>query len=172
MLAAAVLGLLTSCSQAPPPDALAEGRPFPILALTGLDGGQVALDDFRGRLVVLNVWATWCAPCRRELPSLERLAGKLDPARFSIIGLSVDRDIDFARDYLREHGIGLTSYIDPGGALAEGRLGIRVYPDTFVISPTGTLLRRIVGERDWDDPAMAEILEAAYRGDTARLRDV
>lgn len=167
-----VLLLLTACGQSPPADALSEGRRFPPLTLTGFDGERLSVDSLRGRLVVLNVWATWCAPCREELPSLERLSRRLDGSRFAVIGMSVDSDAAFAQDYLDEHGVTFPNYIDLNARLAESRLGIRAYPDTFIISPHGELMRSIVGAREWDDPAMVERLRAAFRGDAAALEDV
>lgn len=163
---------LTACGQAPPPDALVEGRRFPALTLTGFDGSAEPLERYRGRLLILNVWATWCAPCRQEMPALERLHRRLDPARFAVVGLSVDADGDIAQEFLLKLGITFPSYLDADGALARRVLEIRVYPDTFIISPEGVLLRRIVGERDWDRPELPAILEAAAGGNPGRLQDV
>jgi thiol-disulfide isomerase/thioredoxin len=163
---------LSACGQAPPPDSLIEGRRFPALTLTNFDGSRETMESYRGRLVILNVWATWCAPCRQEMPALERLHRKLDPARFAVIGLSVDSEGDIAQEFLRERGISFKSYLDADAALARRLLEIRVYPDTFIIAPDGVLLRRIVGERDWDRPELPEILQAAAGGSPGRLQDV
>src|SRR3989304_1267394 len=88
-MAVFVILVMHGCSQAPPSDALREGSLFPPLVLKGLDGNEYAIDSLRGRVVVLNVWATWCAPCRRELPSLERLSRLIDPQRFVVAGPAV-----------------------------------------------------------------------------------
>lgn len=167
-----LVAVLSACGQTPPPDALVEGRRFPPLTLSNFDGSHESMERYRGKLVVLNVWATWCAPCRQELPGLERLHHKLDPARFAVIGLSVDSEGDIAQEYLLEQGITFKSYLDAGAALARRLLEIRVYPDTFIISPEGVLLRRIVGERDWDRPELVDILDAAAGGSSGRLQDV
>ncbi len=163
---------LPGCDQTAPPDRLVEGRPFPPLVLTGFNGERQPLDEYRGKLVILNIWATWCPPCRAELPSLDRLNEALDPGKFVVIGLSVDSDRDIALEFYRDRGIRFTSFIDPDGEISKGLLGIRVYPDTFLISPQGRLIRRIVGERVWDDPAMIEALNKAYAGDTASLENI
>jgi len=162
--------VLFACSQAPPPDGLREGSLFPSLILTRLDGEEVSIDSFRGKFVVLNIWATWCAPCRRELPSLERLHHLIDPKRFVIVGLSVDNDILQAREYLIDKHITFASYIDQDMKLATDIFGIRIYPDTLLISPQGVLLRRIAGEREWDDPKIIKALEEAYEGNNEMLR--
>jgi thiol-disulfide isomerase/thioredoxin len=171
LLALLLALLLSACHQAPPPDELVEGRLFPELALADFHGqGKGSLDSYRGRLVVLNVWATWCPPCRKELPSLERLHAGLDSARFAVLGVSIDADADIAQEYLLERGIAFTNYWDRDGRTAKGVLGIRAYPDTFVISPTGVLLRKLAGERDWSDPRLVSALEAAFAGDASALR--
>jgi thiol-disulfide isomerase/thioredoxin len=166
------LMVLAACGQTPPPDDLVEGRRFPELTLSNFDGSREALASYRGRLLVLNVWATWCAPCRQELPGLERLHRKLDPARFAVVGLSVDSEGDIAQEFLLGQGITFKSYLDKDAALARRLLEIRAYPDTFIISADGVLLRRIVGERDWDRPELVDILRAAAAGSPARLQDV
>ncbi len=165
-----LLPLLMACGRGPAGDDLVEGRFFPPLLLQSLYGEErKAIADYRGRLVILNVWATWCPPCRRELPGLQRLQDRLDPGQYVVLGLSVDDDADFAREYLLERGIVFENFIDAGGRDARRLLGIRAYPDTFVISPDGVLLRSIAGERDWDAPAVAQALEAAFAGDAAAL---
>lgn len=170
MGAGVLLALLVACAQGPAPDDLIEGRYFPPLVLHGFDGEPAtSIADYRGRLVVLNVWATWCPPCRKELPSLERLQAQLGDETFAVVGLSVDNDADIAQEYLLERGITFPNFLDLQGRDAKRLLGIRIYPDTFIISPDGVLLRSLVGERDWDDPAVAGALRAAREGDTAAL---
>lgn len=167
-----LLPLLVACDQGPPADRLIEGRPFPHLLLHEFGGDTRAIEDYRGRLVILNIWATWCPPCRRELPSLERLHARLDPEHFAVIGMSVDGDADIAQEYLFDRGISFKSYLDLEGKAAVAILDIRIYPDTFIISPDGVLLRKIVGERAWDDPGLVEALEAARKGDVSGLRNL
>lgn len=158
-----------ACGQEPPPDRLIEGRPFPRLVLHQFDDGERSIAEYQGRIVVLNVWATWCPPCRKELPDLERLHESLDPERFVVLGMSVDGNADIAQEYLLEHGITFENYIDLGGEIASEILEIRVYPDTFILSADGILLRKLVGERDWDDPGMIDALRSASHGDTSGL---
>ena len=98
LLLAAALG---GCAQhSAPPDHIVTGQPFPTLQVNDLEGRAAVLAAERGKLVVLNVWATWCAACRKELPSLQRLSGDLDPRRFAVIGLSLDNDAHDVREYL------------------------------------------------------------------------
>ncbi|NOY63207.1 MAG: TlpA family protein disulfide reductase [Gammaproteobacteria bacterium] len=155
----------SACSEPPPPEkGLIEGKRFPAIMLTGLDGSQTPLEQYRGKVVMLNVWATWCAPCRSELPSLEKLMGALDRERFAVLLMSVDDDELPVREYLIDRGVRLMSFIDKTMAIAQQQLAISAYPSTFLISRDGVLLRQIIGARQWHDPATIEMLEAAYDG--------
>lgn len=107
---------------------------------------------------MINVWATWCAPCRHEMPSLQRLANQLGRERLELVGLSVDTDEHVVREYLIENKIHFPSFLDINFASANGVFGIRVFPSTFFLSPEGTLLKVVEGWRDWDSQEMvAEI---------------
>ena len=150
---------------------LMPGDPFPELVLPGLDRDDLSISQLRGKVVVLNVWATWCAPCRRELPSLQRLGEQLDGERFEVLGLSVDDAKHEPREYLIDRKIKLVSYIDLDMSIAS-KLGVQVYPDTYLIGPDGRLLMNIEGEREWDSPQVIAALEAAYAGDMAPLQGI
>lgn len=176
LLPALLTGLLmalSGCEQSPPPDALREGALFPNLRLTGLTVPDIRLGDLRGRFVVLNVWATWCPACRRELPSLVRLQRGIATEHLTVLTLSVDDDAELAQEYLRQRDIDLPAYIDRGQDIAHRLLGIRVFPDTFIIGPDGRLLRRIVGEMDWDRPdVVARLRRAAVAGDEQAITGI
>ncbi len=169
--------LLTACEMGQEPVAdsshrIKPGEPFPEVVLAGLDREDLPIAQLRGKLVVLNVWATWCRPCRNELPSLQRLAEQLDPERFAVLGLSVDDDKHHPREYLIDRKIRLVSYIDLQMEIARDRLGVQGYPDTYLIGPDGRLLISIEGEREWDSPVVIAALEAAYAGDAASLQGI
>ena len=170
--AIAMMCALAGCSESKPPDRLVMGQAFPALSLQGIDGKQIPLAAFHGKLVVLNVWATWCPPCRKELPSLQRLSHSLDDKRFAIVGLSLDQDNVAVREYLHDRGVTYVNFLDRNLDIAKNVLGMKAYPDTFFIGPDGTLLGRVVGAIDWDNSRMLQALEAAYRGDGDSLRDL
>ncbi|MBI3773740.1 MAG: TlpA family protein disulfide reductase [Gammaproteobacteria bacterium] len=170
--AVGLLLMLVACDSAPPPltDRLSYDRPLPALKLTSLDGSAASLVDYRGKLVVLNIWATWCEPCRRELPNLQALSESLDPERFAVLGLAEDDDPHLVREYLNDKGVRFPNYVDPGRALATDVLGVQVFPYTLLIAPDGTFIERVPGPREWQQPEVRQRLERAFRGDYTALR--
>ncbi|MGY2077652.1 TlpA family protein disulfide reductase [Blastococcus sp. SYSU DS0828] len=121
------------------------GSPAPALAGATLDGGHVDLADLRGSVVLVNVWASWCAPCREEMPLLVETARQWGPQGLRVVGIDVNDDDDAAREFLA--GVGGTpfpSVADPDGRLAVewGTTGV---PETFVVDRDGTVVARRVG---------------------------
>lgn len=156
LLTAVVLvigGAFIIAKQAPDPvDPVSLGERLPGMQLHRLDGAIQRFDAYRGKTTIVNIWATWCAPCRAELPSLQRLRDQLDPGRYAVIGISIDEDPDFVREYLRDLGVTYANYLDRTRGLTDGVLGVRSYPQTLFIGPDGRLLQRVVGSREWDHP--------------------
>lgn len=150
------------------PVAADTGARLPAFILTGLDGAASDFRDYAGRGVVLNVWATWCAPCRAELPSLQRLSERLDPARFAVVAVSVDEDPDFVREYLRDLGLGLDVYIDKDRSVTRGLLGVVSLPQTLLVRDDGSLDRRVEGLTDWSLPENQELAQALWRSARSR----
>lgn len=144
------------------PQQLVEGKAFPAVTLKTLSGGSVPLQSLHGKLLILNVWATWCQPCRREMPSLQRLSQMLDPQRFAVLGLSIDGDELLASEFLISNHVSFDNYFDRNGKLSQ-QLGVSAYPETFLIAQDGTLVKRILGQQDWNSPGMIKELEAAYQ---------
>ena len=163
LLAAVALGL-AACDKpalnARANATLVPGSRFPAMLLDHIAGGADAQGPFQGKKLVLNIWATWCPPCRQEMPSLDRLSKLLDPVRFAVLGLSVDADRLLAAEFLVQQGIGFRNYFDPEGHLSQ-QLSLKVYPQTFVIAPDRKVLHSIAGQREWDSPAMVSLLQAS-----------
>lgn len=161
--AIALLALLGACDKPAAPLVVGEDKAFPELVLTDLKGTQVSTQAFRGKLLVLNVWASWCPPCRKEMPSLERLSKAVDDGHIVVVGMSIDGDAKVARDFLSQNGITFRNFIDAEKKIADA-LGVHAYPETFLIAPDGKLVRKIMGEQDWSSPAMLQVLDDAYKG--------
>lgn len=163
-LLAAVALIFGGCSSTDRADsgALIGGQlPSPAGILT-LAGDPLTSFSDPDRVVVLNIWATWCAPCRRELPSLEKLSDALDGTRFAVVGLSIDEDSRQVREYLASKEISYPNYIDHGGRWVQQLEWIPAYPATLVLGRGGDILAVIKGERTWHTAQTVAALEKAW----------
>ena len=136
-------------------------RPAPDFVLTSFDGQRIQLSDFRGRIVVLNFWATWCPPCRVEAPVLQRAAERLESADVTILGIDVWDDQAAAIEFLNEMGVTYPNAEDTT-RLIPVEFGVTGLPETFVIDRQGVLVRRWVGpltDEDLDE-LLAPVLAA------------
>ncbi|MDD3447934.1 MAG: TlpA disulfide reductase family protein [Gammaproteobacteria bacterium] len=130
-----------------------EGRPAAApLALPDLEGGTVRLADLRGRWVLVNFWAAWCAPCRREMPSMERAWRTLRPAGLELLAVHAGPSAAAARKFLDQVPVGFTVVVDE--ALGVAGWDIPGLPVTYLVDPRGRLAAVAVGDREWDSPAM------------------
>ncbi|MGV3548723.1 TlpA family protein disulfide reductase [Rhizobium sp.] len=131
-----------------------------ILTFVDQDGKVGTLDDFRGGYVLLNVWATWCAPCRKEMPSLDRLQAARGGPDFKVVALSIDRGgIEQVRPFYEEIGIkNLGTFLDqPGASMKAFRIvGL---PTTLLIGKDGKELARWVGPKEWDEPGTVKEID-------------
>ena len=138
---------------------------LPEIRFQGADGKSYTLSDFRGKVVLLNVWATWCAPCRKEMPALDRLQQKLGGAEFEVVALSIDSGGAAAvRRYYDEIGMrALAIYVDPT-AEATGKLRTLGIPTTLLLDREGRERWRKAGPAEWDSPEIIESLRDKLRG--------
>lgn len=134
------------------PEAVAVGKPAPDFSLTGLDGRLVSLSDYRGKVVVVNVWATWCPPCVDEMPSLEKLHREFKDENFAILAVSIDSDGAAAvAPFMKKHGLTFTALMDTRAAVQTSYRTTGV-PETFIIDKKGILVKKVVGPLDWAAP--------------------
>jgi thiol-disulfide isomerase/thioredoxin len=133
--------------------------PLPEVRFTDGEGRPMALADFRGRMVLLNVWATWCTPCREEMPTLDRLQAQLGGPDFEVVALSIDHDgIAAVRKFYREISIKhLRSYNDPE-MRATTALGVLGIPATLLIDREGREIGRALGPAEWDASEVIETI--------------
>ncbi|HXB57820.1 MAG TPA: TlpA disulfide reductase family protein [Vicinamibacteria bacterium] len=132
--------------------ALKPGTLAPPFKLAALSGGEVDLGSLKGRLLVVNFWATWCPPCVQEMPSLERLHRALAGEGLVVLGISVDEDETALRRFVSEHGLTFPVLRDPGGTVAKGFYHATGYPETFVIDREGFVRAHYVGPAEWSTP--------------------
>ena len=165
LIAAFAWHLLPAEAAAPPPrtgwmqnfTVAGMGPPAPATAFTGRNGESYTLERFRGKVVLVNFWATWCGPCVRELPSLKRLNARIGGDRFAVLALSQDLGgWNRIAPFWEKHGLdGLTAFHDPKARAARAA-GVRGLPTTVLYGRDGRELGRLVGHAEWDsDEALA-----------------
>ena len=132
----------------------------PDLRFTAADGKTMSLSSFRGRAVLLNIWATWCAPCRKEMPALDRLERKIGGPEFQVLALSMDGGgLDRIQAFYAQIGIkSLRIYLDRNSA-ATTSLGIIGLPTTLLIGAEGAEIQRWVGPAEWDSPEIVQLIQ-------------
>jgi thiol-disulfide isomerase/thioredoxin len=143
-------------------------RPVPETRFQDDQNHSLTLADFRGRVILVNVWATWCVPCRQEMPTLDRLQERLGSKDFLVIALSIDRNgVEAVRDFYREVGIEkLAIYVDPSGKGSQS-LAIPGVPTTLLIDREGREIARKMGAAEWDGPEMVSLIERTMSGQSA-----
>jgi thiol-disulfide isomerase/thioredoxin len=139
------------------------GQQLPDAAMRGLNGPSKHLGAFRGTPLIINVWASWCGPCRAEMASLERLAWRDTSVRFNIIGISTDDDPGLARAALESSHATIPHFIDSRLEL-ETLLGANRVPLTVLVGADGRVIRKIYGAREWDSASERKLIDAAFGG--------
>ena len=133
-------------------EASVHGRPAKNFQFT-VDGRPESLADLRGKVVVLNFWASWCQPCAEETPSLIQLQKNIAPRGGMILGVSIDDDQDAYADFVKNYHLDFPTYRDPTKSSASG-FGTSMVPETYVIDRNGRIDRKIIGPQDWTTPEM------------------
>jgi peroxiredoxin len=123
------------------------------------DGKPVKLADHRGKVVFLNFWATWCPPCREEMPAMERLYQRYRDQGLSVIAISVDADAVAVPPFVKKNGLTFPIGLDPKMALAD-RYGVRALPSSFLIDRQGALAALAIGPRAWDTKPAYAVIES------------
>ena len=165
---ACTLALLGAPALAAPPAPLpmvAVGQVLPGAMMTGLNGPNRSLSSYRGRPLIINVWASWCGPCRKEAASLERLAWSKAGSRYTVIGISTDDDRNAALRWLKHSNATINHYIDTGPRWPlEHMLGASSIPVTVLVDAQGRVVGRFRGARDWDSAESIRLIERTFAG--------
>ncbi len=133
-----------------------QAEPF---ELETLEGETLALEDLEGRLVFLNFWATWCEPCVREMPAMQRVADRFEDDDFEMVAVNVREEREQAAQFVEELDLSFTVLMDLDGAVTN-RMNVRGIPTTFLIGPDGARIGTRLGYHDWDEEATIEAFEA------------
>ena len=147
------------------PAPVAVGRHLPDVVMAGLNGPRRSLASYRGRPLIINVWASWCGPCRAEAASLERLASSKAGSRYVVIGISTDDDRTAALTWLRYSKAKLSHYIDSGPSWTlEHPPPPSSIPVTVLVDAGGRVVARFPGARQWDSVESIQMIERAFAG--------
>ncbi len=133
-------------------------RPAPELALPTLDGGRVDLAELRGRVVLVNFWAVWCPPCRKEMPSMERLTRMLAGRPFTILASNAGESPEQIRPFLQEVPLTFPILLDEGSARMKA-WRVFVLPTSFLVDKRGQIRYSLAGHIEWDTPEVVAIIE-------------
>jgi peroxiredoxin len=125
-------------------------------------GGKVALKEHRGKVVMINFWATWCPPCLEEMPAMERLYRQHKDGGFTLIAVSVDADPKKVAPFVSEHKLTFPIGLDPRMEMANS-YGVRALPSSFIVGRDGTLAALAIGPRAWDNDAAHSLIEGLAR---------
>ena len=161
MRLAAVLPLWCAAASAQLPSW--SGGPAPALRLLDLDGKEHALEAYRGKVVLINFWATWCEPCKDEMPSIERLRRSLEGRPFAVLAVNLAEPDSRVQRFLREVPLGFPVLMDRDTAAAKAWKA-RVLPATYIVGPDGRIRYSYLGELDWSrEPVRKQIAELLPR---------
>jgi peroxiredoxin len=132
--------------------AIKDNLPAPDFTFPGLDGKMVSLSDYKGKVVLVNIWATWCPPCVDEMPSMEKLYQKFKGENFEILAVSIDEPgLKAVAPFMKKSNLTFPALIDSEGAI-KTVYGITGIPESFIIDQKGILIKKIIGPVDWAAP--------------------
>ncbi len=162
-LAAALVVFAVLLLSEPTPDPIRPGQAAPAFELPLIDGGSVSLEKLRGRVVVLNFWATWCKPCEGEMPAMQRLHDALAGSDFELVAVSVDASREDVAKYRERLGLTFPIALDPDKRVANAYQSYR-YPESYLIDREGRILARYIGPRDWDSALYVDRIRRVIAG--------
>lgn len=143
-----------------------EGQAAPLFTLKRMDGKVVKLSDYHGKIVFLNFWATWCEPCKEEMPSMQRLYQKMQGKPFEILAVSLDQGGKPAIDaFLKQTQLPLTFQIlhDPEQATSKKLYRTTGVPESFIIGKDGKVIKHVIGSYEWDNAQITDYFEGLLK---------
>jgi cytochrome c biogenesis protein CcmG/thiol:disulfide interchange protein DsbE len=136
------------------------GQTAPDFAIKDERAQQIKLSDYRGKLVFLHFWASWCTPCIDEAQDLEALKNEMKSQPFEFLAVSTDIEQDSVREFDKRYNVTLPALVDPGQQIARGLYKITGQPETFLISPDGVVLKHIIGPVAWSKPGVLATIKS------------
>jgi thiol-disulfide isomerase/thioredoxin len=151
-----------TCASAKTPGEIDIGGTLRDAPMQGLNGPARKLSEFRGKPLIINVWASWCGPCQQEMGSLERLAWHEEFGKMTVIGISTDDYPDAAKAFLRKTNATFNHYID-SRQLLENMLGADRLPLTLLVDAKGHVLQKVYGAREWDSAESLALIRKTFQ---------
>jgi peroxiredoxin len=150
-----------TCTELPSPYAIEKlsGQKAPDFTLKDLNGNEVSLSSFKGKVVILNFWGTWCPPCKDELPSLGRLNQLLKNRGLVILAVATDTSLSTVKDFIAENPVGLTVLFDGKQTVSKGLYKVFMHPTTFIIDKRGIIHKKYFSEQDWTKSEIVKEIE-------------
>lgn len=161
-LAVFLISALSTTAFAGTPGEVEGGGYLREVTLDGLNGKNKKFSDFKGKPLLINVWASWCGPCRAEMGSLERLAQRYNGKEFNVIGVSTDDYRNKATAFIKQTGISFENFLDHK-LLLENMLGANTIPLTILVDENGRVLGKVRGANEWDSAIAVEAIGAAFQ---------
>ena len=154
LLACCLVFLIFGCGESP---VAAIGKPAPNLDTVDMNGDVWSLSKQKGQVVFVNFWATWCAPCREEMPSMQRLYAKIPKDKFKMVALYNRDKPELVKNFVTKLGITIPILDDQQNILGE-RYGLTGLPETFIVDKRGVLRKKFIGPKEWDSPEIVDLL--------------
>jgi len=132
--------------------------------LKDMNGKNTSLSDFKGKIVFLNFWTTWCPTCRIEMPSMEKLHQKLKNKDFAMVTINLQESASQVKSFFKEFKLTFTALLDPAGEVSAS-FGIRSIPTTYILDKTGRIIGLVSGPREWDSKAAIALFENLIAND-------
>ena len=144
------------------------GKPAPDFTFPGLDGKMISLSDHIGKVVLVNIWATWCRPCIDEMPSMEKLYQELDKEDFAILAVSIDAlGAGVVKPFMQAYNLTFPALLDPEGTI-KTTYQVTGVPESFIIDQQGVLIKKIIGAADWNSPDVVRFFRNLIQKSTAK----
>jgi peroxiredoxin len=134
---------------------LSETRAAPDFTIEDMQGNTHSLADYRGKVLVVNFWATWCPPCVKEMPSLQRAREKLRNEDIAVLAINMGEQQQAIEDFIQKYPVDLPILLDKDVNVADA-WSVKGLPTTYVVNPDGEIVYQVIGEREWDDPDLLE----------------
>jgi peroxiredoxin len=144
------------------PGIVSIGEAAPDVVLKDESGATVKLSDYKGKVVFLNFWATWCLPCVKEMPEMQAMNIAFKDRKFQMLAVSVDLNWEKVNSFYKQYGLDLPTYLDPGHQVSN-TFKVYKFPETFIIDSNGYVVKHRIGEERWASPQSMAYVDSLIR---------